>query len=296
MITLSLLLLVSPAKADPALSEAFGRAQAVLAQPAATTAPAAPATQPGKPVKDPQALTDLLDRVSASAKAGVTPLVLFDLDDTLFDTAPRTVRILKEFAADPASAKYPQAAGLAGLTSAQVRFSLVDTARAAGVTDPATLDEMTKFWAARFFDNAYLPEDAANPGAVDFVKTVVARGGVPVYFTGRWEAMRPGTEAALKKAGFPAPDGKTVRLEMKPDRKIADDVYKDQRLPELGKLGEVVGGFENEPANVNIFKQRFPSGTMIFVDTRHSDKKDPATGQPFQPRPDVLWVDDFRRP
>jgi hypothetical protein len=48
---------------------------------------------------DPQALLDLVDQVQHSAHQGHTPIVMFDLDDTLTNTRDRNLRIFHEFAA-----------------------------------------------------------------------------------------------------------------------------------------------------------------------------------------------------
>jgi predicted kinase/phosphoglycolate phosphatase-like HAD superfamily hydrolase len=244
----------------------------------------------------PQALAALLDRVSAAAAAGRTPIVLFDIDDTLVDSGGRTLRILREFLNQPEIRRlYPDESKrlLPRLSLENMRFHFSDTAEEAGIFNKSFVEQFGKFWSARFYRDDYLPEDPANPGAVDFVKAVVARGGTAVYFTGRWEDMRPGTEIALRRNGFPEPDGRRVILAMKPDRAEADDAFKARELPRLGKLGLVVGGFENEPPNVNIFKRQFPSALMIFLNTRSAGQKDPATRQPVAADPSIPWIGDF---
>lgn len=243
------------------------------------------------PAHRPQALTALLDRVSSEARAGRRPVVMFDLDDTLVDTAYRQMAILREFAAqDSARSRWPDAAAkMSGVESAAVHYDLGDTLKALGVREaPAILPELTQFWAARFFDNGYLMLDRANPGAVAYVRELVRRGGTAVYLTGRWEDMRPGTEASLAAMGFPPADGASVRLLMKPTKQESDLSFKTRVFDEIAGYGEVVGGFENEPANVDAYLARFPSGLMIFLDTRHS------TGAPAV-LPSIAWVADFRR-
>ena len=254
------------------------------------------------PRYQPQALAALLDRVSAAADgaaAGRTPIVFFDLDDTLVNSGGRTLRILREFLIRPEIQRlYPDESKrlLPRLSLENMRFHFSDTAKEAGITNERFAAEFAEFWSARFFRNDYLPEDPAASGAVEFVKEVLARGGIVVYFTGRWEDMRPGTEIALRKNGFPAPDGERVILAMKPDRHEPDDVFKARELPKLGKLGRVVGGFENEPPNVNIFKRRFPSALMIFLNSGSMGQKDPATDRPIEVDPSIPWVADFTLP
>jgi len=66
-------------------------------------------------------------------------------------------------------------------------------------------------------------------------------------------------------------------------------------LKEFAAMGTVVGGFENEPRNVNIFKTAFPEASMIYLDTKHSGKKD-ASGAVIAPAAGIPRVRDFRLP
>jgi hypothetical protein len=258
--------------------------------PPPVAAPIAFAIAAPKPAYRPEALGALLERVSAAARNGESPVVMFDLDDTLLDPAYRNIAILREFAAQPDfAARFPaEARLLAAVRYEHIRYNLADSVKAAGVADSsAFLADLTAFWSARFFDNRWLLLDKANAGGVAFVREVLARGGKAVYLTGRWEAMRPGTAACLAANGFPAADGSRIFLMMKPDKAESDVSFKVRAFEEIAKLGPVAGGFENEPQNVNAYLARFPGGLMIFLDTRHSTTA-------VEPAPGIAWVADFR--
>ncbi len=235
-------------------------------------------------------LEDLLGEVAALSRAGGAPLVVFDLDDTLLSTAQRHVRILREFASQPkVRALYPDEAWLlAQMEPSQVRYLIAETAREAGVDDAGLLEELKAFWFARFFTNEYLAVDEEIPGAADYCQEVEARGGRPVYMTGRDEGMRSGTLEALSRRGFPPPDGEKAFLILKPRFETPDLEFKTEALRRLGGMGRVAGGFENEPAHVNLLREAFPDSRMVFVDTRHS-------GKPVRPLPQIPWIKDFRR-
>jgi hypothetical protein len=238
---------------------------------------------------NPSSLHALLDLVEQTSRAGRTPVVMFDLDDTLVDTGFRQMSIIREFAAQAdVQAHFPgPAAKMSAVQYGDLHYDLGDTLKALGVTDAAVLAELTPFWAARFFDNAYLQVDQANPGGVDYVREVLRQGGKAVYLTGRWEDMRPGTARSLYRMGYPAADGRTVFLMMKPTRAQTDIDFKKIAFNDIALLGQVVGGFENEPANVNAYQERFQTGVYIFLDTRHSTTA-------AVPGPSIFWVGDFR--
>jgi hypothetical protein len=56
----------------------------------------------------------------------------------------------------------------------------------------------------------------------------------------------------------------------------------------VSALGEVVAGFENEPANLNAMADAFPKASMVFVDTVHSRK-------PGIPKAGVPWIGSYLR-
>lgn len=102
-----------------------------------------------------------------------------------------------------------------------------------------------------------------------------------------WEEMRPGTVQSMARIGYPAADGRNVVLMLKPIRAQTDIDFKKVAFNDIAQLGQVVGGFENEPATVNAYQERFQSGIYIFLDTRHSTTN-------AVPAPSIFWVGDFR--
>lgn len=230
-------------------------------------------------------LAGILDRVERSRALGNRPLVLLDVDDTLLATSQRHVRIMAEFAA-----RRSEAAPLAAVRPEAVCYRVTDTAKAAGVSEAGLLSELKDFWSARFFKNEYLMEDEQVPGAAAYCRLIVERGGVPAYFTGRDEGMRQGTLKSLARHGFPLPgtdSAGSALLVLKDKFETPDLEFKRKGLDFLAVLGEVEAGFENEPAHINLFDDRFPAVTNVFVDTRHS-------GTPILPKPHLPVIRDFQ--
>lgn len=231
-------------------------------------------------------LDALLAEVESAARRGPA-LVVFDLDDTLFSTADRHLRILAEFAALIESQDARSAGILRAIAREQLRYSVVDTAKAHGLEEKLGKD-LRDFWFARFFKNPYLLEDSIIAGGPEYAAEVVARGGKAVYMTGRDEGMREGTEASLLRHGFPEPDGKGATLVLKPSFETPDYAFKNEALHRLAALGEVAGSFENEPAHVNLFMERFPKGRHFLLETKHS-------GRPVDLLAGAHRIKDFRR-
>lgn len=230
-------------------------------------------------------LDELLAETEAAARTGEA-LVVFDLDDTLFLTANRHLRILNEYAG-LIERKAPDAAQLLrAIQHEKLRYAITDTAKEAGLADELVKD-LKDFWFARFFKNPYLLEDAAIAGGPAFVEEVLGRGGRAVYMTGRDEGMREGTEASFKKRGYPL-DGKRASLFLKPRFDTPDVQFKAECVEKLKVMGLVTGTFENEPAHVNLFAAGFPSARHFLVETKHS-------GKPVAPHEKTIRIRDFVR-
>ena len=76
-------------------------------------------------------------------------------------------------------------------------------------------------------------------------------GAKIVYLTGRdIPRMHDGTVISLARNRFPM-NASEAELIMKPDPKIDDLEFKKAQMARIAKMGEVIGVFENEPANLN---------------------------------------------
>ena len=235
----------------------------------------------------PAAQKEQLDAVLADVEAAPGALVVFDLDDTVFSTNDRHLRILREYA-DLVETREPEAAALLrAIDRERLCYQIAQTAKDAGLTE-AVAKDLRDFWFARFFQNRYLLEDSVVPGAPAYCAEVRARGGTLVYVTGRDEGMREGTEKSFENHGFPPPDGAAVRLILKPRFDAPDQAFKAETLVVLAKLGRVAASFENEPTHINMFREAFPEGRHFLLETKHS-------GRPVIPHADVVRIRDFRR-
>lgn len=92
----------------------------------------------------------VVDDAAVSYQKRECPTVVFDLDGTLLDDRPRTVQILKDFAADRRYVTPAAAAQIQNLTVALVKYRLPDTLAAVGVTDPTVINNAAAFKASAF--------------------------------------------------------------------------------------------------------------------------------------------------
>ena len=210
---------------------------------------------------------------------GPAPLVVFDLDGTLYDNRPRTLQILMEYA-DEVREEFPDVAEcLTSLSGDGVRYLLSDTLRGVGVTDVHVVRDISSYWHERFFSDDYLHCDVPSEGAADYVNACHEAGAIVVYLTGRdVPGMLLGTVASLRDHGFPL--GKAgVELVLKPDAGLADEAFKRMAVPTLGRVGEVVGFFDNEPANCNTALGCFPDADVALLETQRVEgAPDPDDG------------------
>ncbi|MBI4864516.1 MAG: HAD family hydrolase [Candidatus Riflebacteria bacterium] len=226
----------------------------------------------------PGPMSDVVDRVRAVRREKQIPVVIFDLDDTLYRVSYRTKRIFVDWAARLPAQHDPMKASIAALDPEKMPYHLATIMDMGGIKGQELRSSALRRWSLFFFSNRYLGQDQPLPGSVAYVDLLVRSGATIVYLTGRnTRNMEAGTILSLRRAGFPVP-GPGVRLMMKPTRRVDDLDFKRQTVGEIARLGTVVGGFDNEPANVNLFREAFPGAIAVFVDTVHSDDPPPLMG------------------
>lgn len=235
----------------------------------------------------PRTATDaLIANIERAAGEGRDPLVVFDLDGTLYDNTHRTLRILLEFAHTHASTYRALYDRLRVTSLDHLHYRVSDTLAALGFSDPALAEEVSTWWRARFFTDDYCLYDLPLAGAVELVRRVHKAGGVPCYLTGRDAPnMLVGTLKALQRDGFPVGRADT-RLILKPAFEDHDETFKQGVIAHLRNTGRVVGSFDNEPGLCNLFKESFPEAVVVWMNTSHAPGAPPL-------RDDIVVVDDF---
>ena len=233
-------------------------------------------------------LAQVSERVASERASGRTPVVVFDLDHTLYDGRPRTLVILAEFAATLPPGQRRHAEAIRNISLRGVAYLLKDTLSAVGVTDPQVIAAAEAYWKPRFFSDAYVDLDVPLPGAAAYVQDLWRRGALVVYLSGRnAEAMLTGTTTSLQKWGFPV-GVRGAQLILKPTFAEPDETFKQASLDHITALGNVVASFENEPGNLAAMATRWPAATAVFLDTDFN-----PGGAVHTPPTTARWVPDY---
>ena len=232
-------------------------------------------------------LEDVLERAAEASAAGEAPVIVFDLDGTLFDSRARTQIILLEYAAEIES-DYPEvAAQLRPIEVENIQYLLSTTLRDCGLTHPDVVRDITHFWRERYYSDEYLQYDLPAEGAAEYVDACYESGATILYLSGRdIPGMLLGTVSTLRDHGFPlAKPG--VELVLKADATLPDEAFKRAVIPTLNRVGEVIAFFDNEPANCNAALAAFPDAWVTLLETQKV---------PGAPDPDVgvHHTTDFR--
>ncbi|MEO5668445.1 MAG: HAD family hydrolase [Bdellovibrionota bacterium] len=206
--------------------------------------------------------------------AGAPPAWVFDLDSTLFCTAPRNKRVLWRFLRQRED--FPQAwiRAWSALTPSIQRYGIAQTFyyvfREQGLPqEEAQLEAKSlwnafrDFWTVEFFLSRNIVFDTPYDGALEFVRSIYERGYHVVYLTGRdSDRAQAGSHEVLRRCGFPM--GERTHLWLKPSREQDDLEFKAIAAAKLKAQFSVRALIDNEPENVVMFAEKFPEAEVIF--------------------------------
>ena len=111
---------------------------------------------------------NLMDQVSQKRAAGQSPVVVFDLDATLFDVGPRFWHIFHDY-----TVQYKDDALSEALKTYRKRnlpYLLKDILSEMNLVSEDRLTTLTSYWFDRFFTDHYQHFDEPMPGASSFVR------------------------------------------------------------------------------------------------------------------------------
>lgn len=210
-------------------------------------------------------LNEILLRTREVKQSGGHPLVVLDLDGTLFDNGPRTWQLVAEALEEGGYEAERQR--LNELSNRFLPYLVADFLAQAQISNEDTVEYVKKFWFERFFTDRYQEYDVPLEGSVSFVKELYAAGATMVYLTGRdVPGMLTGCAQSLRANGYPVGLMRTMMI-LKPDFETKDLVFKKEAAEFISQSGTVVAAFDNEPGNCNLFLDAWPKAFSVFIDS-----------------------------
>ncbi len=216
-------------------------------------------------------------RVKATVAQGQTPVLVFDLDETLIDSTPRKYMAFRDAIRE-----------LCG----EVRYDY-DYSWPAGCDRAVTVHQSeiyalpNRYNILSFFDSIYtwddwkkqlddrmigiyssgkrLDLDREIPGAANFVKRMRSLGAKFYFVSSRnHSSQRVGTLASLRALGF-GDSALEQEVILKPEGMRSLE-FKQKTFAMIHQQpGKVVGVFENEPENMNAMITEFPDALAYFI-------------------------------
>ncbi|MCB0370896.1 MAG: HAD family hydrolase [Bdellovibrionales bacterium] len=210
------------------------------------------------------------------------PLVVFDLDSTLFDVSPRLEKVLMDISLTKDFInRFPEVNSyFRNIKTLRNDWGFIKVLRRAGVDHDhfELFDYVRQEWIKLFFSNEYIHYDIPYEGASFFVRQLHEAGVNIAYLTGRDVArMEIGSREVLKKWDFPLDEPK-VELVLKPHKEMDDAKFKSDWFKMLNQSNfSKIYLFENEPVNINLIQKEVPEIELVFFDSTHSGKEPPPS-------------------
>lgn len=160
-------------------------------------------------------------------------VVVFDLDNTLFDTRARTQAVLAAF--DPIR--------FGGLSLEQIGWNAAETCAGLGLS--STLAEAAQaHWAQAFWSGANFGHDQVMEVMAELVLEAHRAGAEIYYLSGRIDALRGASEGQLRAAGLPL--ASPNHLVLKASVEVRTSPFKAEWLLALEASGAFVGWFATD--------------------------------------------------
>ncbi len=161
----------------------------------------------------------VIREMEARTRRGEKSVVVFDLDNTSFDTRPRTLAALVKFDEQNGTSYFDQ------LQNDQVGRDGRETATGLGLP-PDVVAKVASFWDKEFWDGRSFAHDVPIKEVMDLAWRAQKAGAQIVYLTGRIEALRAPSVDELARGGFPNPDN----VVLKPDLSVKTHAFKAEWL------------------------------------------------------------------
>lgn len=207
--------------------------------------------------------------IRRGVRAGRTPAVVLDIDNTLVDTRWRTLWAARCYG-EAWGARHP----LARLRLGQVRFTGRQTARHLGL-DREEAEAFHRYWREHFWRAEGFVHDRPIPVTVTLARWARSAGAELYYLTGRVEALCPGTLEQLRALDLPqaAPDHLFCKPPPLPDptggrpRQRLTGPYKVERLRRLLRRNLDLAWFASDSrVDIHAVQAALPAVPAVWID------------------------------
>lgn len=217
---------------------------------------------------------DALDR----RPPGVGPAtVVFDVDNTLVDTRPRTVAAARAFVdAGHTALTDDEHRALATLERIDALWDGRRTALALGLS-PAAASAFHAFWLRWFWSPDHFPLDLVIPNTAQWLRDAAALGARVVYLTGRIESLAGTTRAQLRQHDLPFADPEHVCC--KPSLAVRTAPFKRDVLRTLAAETELLWFMSDTHSDVRVAQDLALPGISVDFPARPDGEPEllPAT-------------------
>ena len=221
-----------------------------------------------------------LSRISRRARLKKRTIVVFDIDNTLVDTRPRTLAAARTFLKTRAA----QHGAMRSLGMHLVRFDGKQTATRLGLKGNEAR-AFNSHWERFFWNPKNLKLDTAIKDTVKLAQKARAAGAEVYYLTGRIQALKDGTVEQLQRLGLPDADGDHVICKPNPKpagpggklRFTPTTTFKLQQVKRLlgggGKLGWFMSDSRDDVATL---QKGLGCNSCVWVDFPAKAARKPA--------------------
>ncbi len=165
-------------------------------------------------------LNHRLDEIKALTAAGKPVTVVFDLDNTLFDTRERTLLAGKRFD------EWNGTAYFKGARATDMMRDGLETALHLGLPQTIAM-EFQEFWSTEFWTPGNLKVDRPMDDVMAWARKAKAAGATVKYLTGRTAPFHAASVAALNAAGLATPAADVI---CKPNMSVRTAHFKVEQL------------------------------------------------------------------
>ncbi len=209
---------------------------------------------------------------------GIIPIVVFDLDETIVNSAPRRyLSYLEALSNEILIDDYPDLVKLAKkmtLFNIEKLKNTYDTKKlfnSLGIFDNIFIKRVFDIMFPIYLSNKYMLHDQVIPGANAYIRLLMQNGAFVVFISSRYEAtQKKGTILSLKKHKF-IKRGDSYKIILRPQGMSSID-FKNMAFKKVagfkiinGTRAKVALVFENEPENMNAMLNWFTDAKAYFV-------------------------------